>query len=103
MHRVAMPEDRRKPELALKAEQRLAPALRVLEQHLQTRSYVAGERFTVADICVASVLAWAQRAEAMAQCPRLAGWLERCLARPAQLQVRVMAKNERKSLQPPKI
>ncbi|MEO8023387.1 glutathione S-transferase family protein [Polaromonas sp.] len=103
MHRVAMPEDRRKPELALKAEQRLAPALRVLEQHLQTRSYVAGERFTVADICVASVLAWAQRAEAMAQCPRLAGWLERCLARPAQLQVRVMARNERQNPPQPKV
>ncbi|MDW5443155.1 glutathione S-transferase family protein [Polaromonas sp. SM01] len=94
MHRVAMPEARRKPELAVQAEQRLAPALRVLEQHLQTRSYIAGERFSVADICVASVLAWVQRAEAMAQCPRLADWLQRCLARPAQMQVRAMARRE---------
>ncbi len=93
MHRIAMPEERRKPELAAQADRRLAPVLQVLEQHLLNRDYIAGERFTVADICVASVLAWVQRADAMAACPRLAAWLERCLARPAQLQVRVMARN----------
>ncbi|RYF42233.1 MAG: glutathione S-transferase family protein [Comamonadaceae bacterium] len=92
MHRVAMAEERRKPELALQADRRLAPVLQVLEQHLQGRSYIAGERFTVADICVASVLAWVQRADAMTACPRVADWLQRCLARPAQLQVRVMAR-----------
>ena len=92
MHRVAMPPERRKPELAVQAAHRLLPALRVLEQHLQDRDHIAGERFTVADICVASVLAWVQRAEAMPQYPRLAGWLERCLARPAQIQVRAMAR-----------
>jgi glutathione S-transferase len=97
MHRVAMSEERRKPELALQADRRLAPVLQVLEQHLQNRDYIAGERFTVADICVASVLAWVQRADAMAACPRLAAWLERCLARPAQLQVRVMARNRVKT------
>lgn len=93
MHRVAMAEERRKPELALQADRRLAPVLQVLEQHLQGRSYITGERFTVADICVASVLAWVQRADAMAACPRVADWLQRCTARPAQLQVRVMARN----------
>lgn len=93
MHRVAMAEERRKPELALQADRRLAPVLQGLEQHLQGRSHIAGERFTVADICVASVLAWVQRADAMAACPRVADWLQRCLARPAQLQVRVMARN----------
>jgi glutathione S-transferase len=97
MHRVAMAEERRKPELALQADRRLAPVLQVLEQHLQGRSHIAGERFTVADICVASVLAWVQRADAMAACPRLADWLQRCLARPAQLQVRVMARNRVKT------
>lgn len=93
MHRVAMAEERRKPELALQADRRLAPVLQVLEQHLQGRSYITGERFTVADICVASVLAWVQRADPMAACPRVADWLQRCTARPAQLQVRVMARN----------
>ena len=93
MHRIAMPEERRKPALAAQADRRLAQVLHVLEQHLQNRDYIAGQRFTVADICVASVLAWAQRADALAACPRVAAWLESCLIRPAQLQVRVMARN----------
>ena len=92
MHRVAMTPERRKPELAEQADRRLAAPLRVLEQHLQGRDYIAGGRFTVADICVASVLAWAQRTDAMAACPQVAAWLERCLARPAQLQVRALAR-----------
>ena len=72
----------------------LAPLL-VLEQHLQTRSYLAAERFTVADICVASVLAWVQGATGLlAQCPRVAEWLSRCLARPAFKTVRELAKSE---------
>ena len=94
MHTVVMPRERRKPQLALEALHRLLPALRVLEQHLQTRSYLAGERFTVADVCVASVLAWVQRAEPMAQCPRVSDWLQGCLARPAQQHVRVMARRD---------
>ncbi len=95
MHRVAMPAERRKPQLAQEAERRLLPALRVLEQHLQARPFVAGARFTVADICVASVLAWVQRsAELNAQCPQLRAWLARCLDRPAQQQVRVLARRD---------
>jgi glutathione S-transferase len=95
MHRVLMPKDRRKPELADEAEHRLLAPLRVLNQHLQTCSYLAAERFTVADVCVASVLAWAQGATGlMAQCPRVEEWLRRCLARPAFKAVREMAKTE---------
>ncbi|SFC43387.1 glutathione S-transferase [Polaromonas sp. OV174] len=94
MHRVLMPVERRKSQLADEAQRRLAGPLSVLEQHLQSRSYLAGERFTVADICVASVLAWVEGAsELMTQCPRVAEWLQRCLARPAFLEVRNMAKS----------
>ncbi|MGH8849097.1 MAG: glutathione S-transferase family protein [Polaromonas sp.] len=94
MHRVLMPAERRRPQLAEEAERRLLGPLRVLEQHLQRRSHLAAERFTVADICVASVVAWAQGAtELMAQCPRVDEWLRRCLVRPAFREVRVMAKS----------
>lgn len=95
MHRVAMPQERRKPELAVQAVHRLLPALRVLEQHLQDRDHIAGERFTVADICVASVLAWVQRSgELNVQCPQVSAWLARCLDRPAQQQVRALARRD---------
>jgi glutathione S-transferase len=94
MHSHLMPAERAKPQLAEEAWRRLLAPLRVLEQHLQNNPYLAGERFTVADICVASVLAWVQGAtELMAQCPRAAEWLQRCMARAAFKQVRVMAKS----------
>lgn len=95
MHTVAMPEERRKPQLAQEAERRLLPALRVLDQQLHTRSFLAGERFTVADVCVASVLAWVQRStELDAHCPQLSSWLARCLDRPAQQEVRALARRD---------
>ena len=93
MHTLVMPADRRKPELAAEAVRRMAAPLRVIEQHLVGRTYLAGERFTVADIAVASVLAWLRPApELLAACPATDQWLTRCLARPAQLQVRAMAR-----------
>ena len=94
MHRIMMPADRRKPQLADDAERHLLIPLRVLDQHLQGRPYLAGERFTAADICVASVLAWVQGAASlMAQCPRVDEWLKRCLSRPAYRTVRLLAKS----------
>lgn len=89
MHRFAMAPEERKPELADKAEQRLHVPLRVLERHLaqqqaQGQAYLAAERFTVADLCVASVLLWVRATrELMAQHPLISAWLAACLARPA--------------------
>jgi glutathione S-transferase len=58
--------------------------LRALEAHLQGREYLVAPRFTVADLNVASVLAWAKRAKLdLAAFPSVAAWLERCLSRPA--------------------
>lgn len=96
MHRVAMPADKRNPELAAQAEGALKRPLGVLDAHLAKRPYVLGDRFTVADVNLASVLAWAQGAkDLMAGFPNVAGWLERCLARPAQKKVRQLAKEGR--------
>ena len=94
MHAMLMPPERRKPQLAEESLRHLAGPLRILDQHLQDRPWLAGERFTVADICVASVIAWVEGAsELMAQCPQVRDWLQRCLARPAFQQVRLMAKS----------
>ena len=89
MHRLAMPAEERKHELAEAAEKRLAVPLRVLEQHLaqqQARgeSHLAGARFTVADLCVASVMMWVRPArELLAHYPLTSAWLSQCLSRPA--------------------
>jgi glutathione S-transferase len=96
MHRMAMPEDQRKPELADKAESRLKVPLAVLENHLQAQhakgeAYLAANRFTVADVCVASVASWVRPAAVLlAQYPAVSSWLKVCLDRPAQAQARAM-------------
>ena len=94
MHRMAMPEERRKTELAEAAERRLAAPFRVVEQHLQRQkdagqAFLAAARFTVADVCAASVLNWARPSRAlMADHPLTHDWILRCMARPAYVQVR---------------
>ena len=94
MHRMAMPEERRKPELADAAERRLAAPLRVIEQQLQQQhdagqAHLAAARFTVADLCVASVLNWARPSRAlMTAHPLTHDWILRCMARPAYVQLR---------------
>lgn len=96
MHRLAMPEAQRKAELADKAESRLKVPMAVLEKHLQDQKargedYLAAKRFTVADLCVASVAAWVRPAPALlATYPLTQAWLQRCLDRPAQVQSRML-------------
>lgn len=93
-HLHAMPEERRKPELALAAERRLAVPLRVLEQHLKRQQsagqdWLAAGRFTVADLCVASVLNWVRVSRPLLGAhPLMHEWLRRCMERPAYLRVR---------------
>ena len=96
MHRMAMPAEQRKLDLADQAESRLKVPLAVLEQHLQVQNakgeaYLAANRFTVADVCVASVASWIRPAAALlAQYPAVSAWLNVCVDRPAQTQARAM-------------
>jgi glutathione S-transferase len=93
MHRVAMPEAERKPELADAAHRRLAAPLKVLNAYLQDKEWITGQRFTVADSNVASVLFWAQVGKAISDdCPHLQRWLSACLTRPAYLKLREQGK-----------
>ncbi|PUE41701.1 glutathione S-transferase family protein [Limnohabitans sp. Bal53] len=96
MHRMAMPADQRKPELAEQAENRLKVPLAVLEahlqaQHVQGQAHLAADRFTVADVCVASVANWIRPAPGLlAQYPAVSAWLQACMAREGQKQVRAL-------------
>jgi glutathione S-transferase len=89
MHRMAMPAEQRKPELADAAEGRLKAPLHVLEQALEVQAakgqaHLGADRFTVADVCVASVVNWIRPAEALMQAyPAVSDWLHRCVNRPA--------------------
>jgi glutathione S-transferase len=67
----------------------LKKPLGVLNAHLGSRAWIMGERFTVADLNVASVLLWAQLGRFdLAPWPKAAEWLGRCTSRPAAVKAR---------------
>lgn len=62
----------------------LAGPFAALDKALSDRAYLLGDRFTVADLNVASVLLWARQGKvALTDYAALDAWLTRCLERPA--------------------
>ncbi len=85
------PEDRRDAAAADAAERALAAPLKVLDGALAATPYLLGERFSVADLNVASILAWARQARVdLSAWPRAEAWLKTCHDRPAAQQARQM-------------
>jgi GST-like protein len=67
------------------ARKELGALLAILDQHLEGRAYVLGETFTIADVILAGTVGYARlTGVAVEPHARVAGWLARCLARPAQ-------------------
>lgn len=78
------PEEQRDPAAADAAEQALAAPLKVLDAALTDTPYLLGARFTVADLNVAGILAWARQARVgLAAVPNAERWLKACHDRPA--------------------
>jgi glutathione S-transferase len=89
MNRAILPEIQRDLAAADTAEKTLAQPLGVLEGVLGRTPCVLGEQFTVADLNVASILAWARPAQIdMSTFPKVAEWLRICAERPAARAVR---------------
>jgi glutathione S-transferase len=89
MNRAIFPENQRDLAAADAAEETLAQPLGVLGGVLGPTPYLLGERFTVADLNVASILAWARPAQIdMSAFPKVAEWLRICAERPAARAVR---------------
>ena len=79
--RQRVPKDASKESEAL-AE--LPKPFAVLEGELGKRMWLVGDRFTVTDLNVASVMAWTRMANVeLTDSPRIAEWLDRCMSRPA--------------------
>lgn len=97
-HRLSLPPEQRKGDLADTAEKRLRVPLRVLEGQLQAQAargntFLAGKRFTVADLCVCSVLIWARPAKRLFdEFPLISEWLHRCTGRPAYHAAKAMGR-----------
>jgi glutathione S-transferase len=84
-NRIGKPPAERDEALALQCIADLARPFATLEKLLsQGGGYCVGGRFTVADICVAEVMRYAQAApELMDRHPAIKAWLAACQARPA--------------------
>jgi len=67
-----------------KAETRLTKAGGAIADALDGRAYVAGDRFTIADVVVGGVLDTARHYDVMPDSPMLRSYLERLDARPAK-------------------
>jgi glutathione S-transferase len=85
MHGRVLPKEKRDPDKASRNLGCLKAPFSVLDQALAGKTYLIGERFSVADLNVAAVLTWCKPARvALADYPNLDAWLSRCLARPAR-------------------
>jgi glutathione S-transferase len=83
-NKAVLPEEKRDPAAAAEAERTLGAPLKVLDAALAARPYLLGPEFTVADLNVASILAWARQARVdLTPFPKAAAWLKACHDRPA--------------------
>jgi glutathione S-transferase len=83
-HTTFLPEAERIAAIAEDSRRRLLDALAVLNPTLVGREYIVGEEFSVADVVVASTLAWVHGLGLIAPAQRAtADYLARMVARPA--------------------
>ena len=88
-NRYTLPAEKRNEAVAQENLDAVKRALSVLDAELGKSPYLLGQSFTVADLCVASVLygAWFNKHD-FSSTPKLKDWLDRCLTRPACLSAR---------------
>jgi glutathione S-transferase len=84
-HTRFLPPEKRRPELVADAVERLPRKLAVLDAALARAPWLAGTRFTIADLNVAAVLFRAPQFGIDAW-PKLKDWHARCTSRPAALE-----------------
>jgi glutathione S-transferase len=88
-HRAILPEFARDPSHTERDELLLKKPFTILDKALSVGGCLAGENFTVADLNVASILAWGKMARLnLSDFPHLLRWLNSCLGRPAYTRLR---------------
>ena len=80
---AARDEPERDPERGEAALERLHSAVALVEEAVNGREYVVGGRFTVADITLGSILAWARRAVPLERFTEVNRYVDALMARPA--------------------
>lgn len=84
-HSFIKPEDQRIPELVVQSAAAAKEALKVVEDQLANNEWIAGNRFTAADIMTVYSIALAQMAQLWGpeDFPNIGAYLDRATARPA--------------------
>jgi glutathione S-transferase len=83
-HLVRLPADQRDPALVAQSNTAVEALMAILEKHLSTRSYILGERFTIADIPLGcEVQRWLGLPQSREPRPHIERWFATLLARPA--------------------
>ena len=83
-HLIRLPADQRDPALIAQSNAAVEPLMAILDAHLATRSFMVGERFTMADIPLGcEVQRWFGLPQAREPRPHIERWFASLLARPA--------------------
>ena len=81
---IRLPAEQRDPALVAQSNAAVEPLMAILDAHLATRSFMVGERFTMADIPLGcEVQRWFGLPQARAPRPHIERWFASLLARPA--------------------
>lgn len=95
LHTLGLMGFEQSPAKVQEQREKLEGPLAVLDSALAGREYLVGDRFTVADLNVASVFLWATLANMdLAPHSNVQAWLTRCLERPACKAIGEKAKAE---------
>jgi glutathione S-transferase len=81
-HTALYPEERRLPGDVILASGEFKEMASVLENHMQGRQFVAGDKVSVADLVMAYTLDWGNEDKLLDRCPQLLAYMERMYARP---------------------
>jgi glutathione S-transferase len=83
-HLIRLPADQREPALIAQSNAAVEPLMEMLDAHLATRSFIVGERFTMADIPLGcEVQRWFGMPQSRSARPHIERWFASLLARPA--------------------
>lgn len=82
-HTAVLPPPKRVPAIIETAKWEFQSALGVLVKAIDSRNFIAGDCFTVADILIGQTLAWARHQNLLCQNAAIASYMERLFIRPA--------------------
>jgi len=90
-HTIFLPPEKRDPNAAKAAWEKLGKPLAVLDQHLAGQPYVLGKEFSIADINIAAIVLgiYLNKADFSAW-KNVSAWLARCYDRPAAKKIIAM-------------